>query len=266
MTVVLPLALSAAGAVPTAGQRVFGRVIEERSERGVGLARIRLIAADSSVSAATTADSAGFFVLDSASPGSQVLRVDALGYASRSDSVTIAAGEVINVVVRLAPEGMRLAPLEVRARGGLERGRFGFERRSALGRGVFLTADSIAARDPRVATDALRGVPGVININDNVFSMTGGKCLVIYVDHRLSPVQVGRRPSPRQVMAGSLAGSDALNLITDVGRIRGIEVYRDLAEVPRELRTAMRMEDLAPVNRPLFEACGLAWVWTDIGW
>jgi hypothetical protein len=62
--------------------------------------------------------------------------------------------------------------------------------------------------------------------------------------------------------------SFSLNVLIDVEDIRGIEIYRNISELPDELRTAMRMGDLWPIERHLrqSEPCGLVWIWTNRGW
>jgi hypothetical protein len=237
-------------AAPLHAQRVTGRVIEEGSGQGIGFTQVSLIASDTAVAARTLADSAGFFVLDGRI-GSFRLRAERLGYATVvSDTIVMQPGEVIDVLLRLSAQAVALAPLEIRARGGLEKGRFGFERRRAMGKGWFMTEDSIMAREPAVATDAFHAIPRVnVSFRGQISSWTGAKCLRIFLDN--VPIALRR-------------GGEDLNLFTAPERIRAIEVYRDWYEVPHELRTAGRLFDLTQPRQIV--PCGLVWVWTDNGW
>jgi hypothetical protein len=268
---------------PAHAQRITGRVVEDGTDRGIGYAQVSLVARDSNVVASALADSVGYFVIDAAA-GTYRVRTTGLGYATfESDTIPLRPGEVLNIVLRLSIEGIPLAPLEVRARARDEPGRFGFARRQALGKGYFLTDDSIAVRQPVVATDAFYGIPR-IDILDNgtgspqVLSWSGAKCLAIFLDNMPRPIEMAHAPTNANLRIGLFGkGSGYLNQYTDVKRIRAIEIYRDWSEVPRELRTAMRVgylmrepsrSSLSRLDGSLreIEPCGLAWVWTDLGW
>jgi hypothetical protein len=179
-----------------AGQTIRGIVVESRTETPIAFARLALVQADGTVDASTTADGEGRFRL-TASAGLYRLTSERLGYASVTDSIRLdAVGEVL-VVVRMAAEAVPLDPIVVVGRSGLERGRDGFERRRSLGRGLFLTVDSIRAREPVVATDAFYSLPGVI-VHDDLtpggrrdpifYTSSGAKCLLIYMDHIVTPL------------------------------------------------------------------------------
>jgi hypothetical protein len=272
-SLLLAVLITAAAAHDGSGQRITGRVVEEGTDRGVGTALVSLLGGDSAVAARVLTDSAGFFLVDGATPGIYRLRAERLGFAVViSEPIDLIRGEVVNVVLRMSARGIPLAPLEVRARGARERGRDGFERRRALGLGVFLTEDSVRRRSPAVATDAFYGIPKITIMDAgrgaNVYSLSGGKCLVIYVDNHVFPVQVGRPPTTAQMRRGAFVIEDGLNWFVGPDQIRGIEVYRNFSEVPVELRTAVRMIDLSPPIGSLrqVEPCGLAWVWTNGAW
>jgi hypothetical protein len=270
-------------AAPANAQRFTGRVIDATTGARIGLAHVALLDAEGSVLRSVLSDTAGHFVLDARRPGSYRLRVSSLGYAAyESPRIDLAAEETFTAEVRLSAAGIPLDPLVVRARGGEERGRFGFDRRCALGTGVCLTEDSIWARHPRLVSDALYSVPGVqvweMDGKIRVFSMRGGKCFMMYRDHWPIGVLVGTQPDIRQPQfpqgASEYRGcfQGAINCYFNVQDIRGIEIYRDITEVPRELRD-VRFIDLWPNSwmgrGPLrygAEACGLIWIWTHQGW
>jgi hypothetical protein len=271
-------------ALPAEAQRFTGRVIDATTGARIGLAHVALLDAEGSVLRSVLSDTAGHFVLDARRPGSYRLRVSSLGYAAyESPRIDLAAEETFTADVRLSAAGIPLDPLVVRGRGGEERGRFGFDRRCALGTGVCLTEDSIWARHPRLVSDAFQSVPGVqVWEQDgkiNVFSMRGGKCFVMYRNHWPVGIQVGVRLDIREPVFDSrptdmprYGYQGAINYFFNVDEIRGIEIYRDITEVPRELRDA-RIVDLYPKSwmtrgNRLWgrEACGLIWIWTDEGW
>jgi hypothetical protein len=262
--VAVNLLLATAAASPICAQRVSGRVVEEQTEQPIPYAMVRLIAADSSSSASALTNTGGHFIL-AAPAGNYRLQVDArgLGYAPfTSEVIRLEAGEVVNVVLRLTIKGIPLTGLEVIVRARDEPGRFGYARRRALGRGMFLNQDSIRLRHAAVTTDAFYNLPQIstwgappwVPTTHGIWTWSGGKCLQFYVDHF---------PRPTSRMS-----SFSLNVLIDVEDIRGIEIYRNISELPDELRTAMRMGDLWPIERHLrqSEPCGLVWIWTNRGW
>jgi hypothetical protein len=236
-------------------QTISGNTIDHDTGLRVGHVRVSLISANDRVVTSTVADAGGFFAL-SGKPGSYRLRAERIGYATQlTDTLTLRKDENVTVVVKLVAMGIPLPPLEVVARGGPERGQQGFARRMALGKGVFFTRDSILSREPIVVTDAFYSIPGVnVSFTGHITSMTGGKCFKIVIDNNLVP-------------------TTAVNQLLHVDWIKGIEIYRSMAELPRELRTAGRMAELFPVIsdqvtwfKQKGEPCGLIWVWTENGW
>jgi hypothetical protein len=268
---------------PLEAQRFTGRVVDAASADGIGLARVELLDADGRFLHVVAADTAGFFVLDARRPGSYRLRVSSLGYAPyESPRIDLRSAETFTADIRLSAAGIPLEPLVVRARGGEERGRFGFERRCALGTGVCLTEDSIWARHPRLVSDALHSVPGVqvweMHGRISVFSMRGGKCFMMFRDHWPIGILAGVRPDLRQPQFPDRPPEDVrcpqgnVNCYFGIEGVRGIEIYRDITEVPRELRD-VRFIDLWPIGSGTRgnrlwgrEPCGLIWIWTDHGW
>lgn len=267
-------------AAPARAQRVTGRVVDDASESPVALASITLIAYNDSVVARTVSDTLGRFSLQGR-PGLYTIRAERIGYGPGSSApLALRELEDVTVTIRLSVAGVPMEPLEVNVRGGLERGRYGFERRRGLGKGVFLTRDSIDLREPRVATDAFRGVDGIaIDWNPGgkaeIYTYSGAKCLLIYADHIATPMQSGqytglssRLPRTRRRTAGNgifntpvvreAAGGAGIDIAIDPDLIAAIEVYPTWAEVPQELKTADRMLDMWTGSEP----CGVAIIWT----
>ncbi len=223
-------ALVSLASAPLHAQRLTGRVVDAGSGDRVAFAQVVLVDAGGDAVRAAVSDSAGYFALD-ARPGTYRLRALRIGYADyTAENLELRTGETLTVVIRLTPRGIPLQPLEVRARGRDERGRDGFERRRALGRGVFLTVDSIQLRHPRIVSDAFYGIPKVQIFEGlgevSVFSMTGAKCFVFFTDHMGIGRLAGgmpdlRRPLPTPRHEGEI------NRRLKVEWIQGIEVYRD---------------------------------------
>ena len=110
--------------------------------------------------------------------------------------------------------------------------------------------------------------------NPSIFSLKGSKCLAVFLDHHLIPVQIGRRPDLRisqftdARVSDGLGKRPTLNDLVSVERVVGIEIYRDFSEIPLELRTAGRIAEIwqkggwSGIDSP----CGIAWVWTKSAW
>ncbi len=58
-------------------------------------------------------DAAGFFLFRDVPPGTYLVRVEHLGFARTGESLTIGAGEEVEIEIRMAPRAIRLAPLVV---------------------------------------------------------------------------------------------------------------------------------------------------------
>ena len=275
-------------ASPLQGQRVTGRVLDDGTGERVPFAQVTLVAAANGASIASLmTDSAGYFVLQGKA-GRVRITAYRIGYATySSEAVELRKNENISVVLRLAAQGIRLPPIEITARGRDERGRDGFDRRRALGKGWFLTLDSIRARNPIVPINLFDGIPGVVVVDGGttpvLYSMSSpAKCFVVYRDHM--PMGLPRRiggtardagvkPDPRlnqlltkeQQRLGVEKEENPVDRIP-LADIRGIEIYRNRSELPRELLTAARIVDLWKVARRNEGFCGMIWMWTQAGW
>jgi hypothetical protein len=268
-----------------AAQVIRGQVIDAEFRTPISLATLTVLTGTGSVAVRTLSDSSGRFAF-STKPGRYQVRAERIGYLPVTDTITVADDMFLSVTLAMSTRAVPLKPLVVNARSALERGRYGFERRQKFGKGVFLTADSIAARKPTVATDAFYAIPGVMVSHPAwaqdpvIYPLTGSKCLLIYLNHLGLPVAVGgaaevlRAASPRRRpgLAGTgLLGAPrfgivggGLNTRVGVESIQGIEIYRNYSEMPEELRTGIRSSDLN--NATHREPCGIALVWTREAW
>ncbi len=101
-------------AAPATGQSVLGTVVDGQTGRPVGAALLTLRSGDDAAVAATVGDAQGRFQLPDADPGTYRLHVEALGYeAFRSDPVRVAAGEPVEVTLRLTAAPIPIRGVEV---------------------------------------------------------------------------------------------------------------------------------------------------------
>jgi hypothetical protein len=248
-------------AVPASAQTVHGSVVDETTNTPVALARVTALEGDSVVAGPITANAEGRFRLSLPGAGPYRLRVERLGYPVHTSlEFRVDAFESVEIEIRISPEPIPLAPLEVVARGP-ERGRDQFARRRASEDGHFVDGIHIAlmreARRVRLAADMVRDVEGIrVSAQGRISTTLGWGCLVVFLDH--IPIPVGYSPGrfsrdwpPRQA-------SIDLNDAVDYRTIRGVEVYRSLDEVPQELRVGIRWQDVG--------RCGVVWFWTSVGW
>jgi hypothetical protein len=236
---------------------VQGRVMDETTGTPVVGATVDVLDGVGRIRARAVADENGGFLLTRLDPGAFFLRVRSLGYAElTTPRWWVESGEVLTVVIRLNPDALLLAPLEVIARsrspspvlsGFYER----LDRRVA---GVFLTREQIAARAPSRITDLLAEVPGlrfrsssaegdprrdlVLTFGRVVPGIGGGECPAqVYVDGVLATR--GAQPVPIDALASPHL-------------LEGIEIYRGVGTVPAEF--------LTPEAR-----CGVVALWTRRG-
>ncbi len=90
--------------------RLVGRVLEPNGRDPLAGVAVRL--GDRRVST----DRRGYFLIAPVEPGRHELRFELIGYAARTDSVTIGSGETTDVQVRLTTRPVELPPLVVMVR------------------------------------------------------------------------------------------------------------------------------------------------------
>jgi hypothetical protein len=212
---------------PSAAQVLSGRVLESSSGRPVGDALVSLVASSRVVSTVES-DVVGRFRLQAPAPGWYSLRVQRIGYAPVStDSVTVAAGENVDVVLRLWVSAVALTPLIVERRAP-DRARSQLERRIETGRqmglGWFITREALDSIGSRSVTGILLRVPRVSVAVDSL--------------NRTWPItqsQGGCRPTLYLNGARmAFAAGQALDDVLVPGDLEAIEVYRTRNELPHE--------------------------------
>ncbi len=224
-------------AVPAAGGIIFGRLIDQTTGAPVTGARVTVLG----TSYETDTDSAGRFAQVGLGPGAYFLEIRAVGYLSASWLVRLRDGESISTVFQLSPMQHELDPIVVTARPTLAQRRLQeFERRRQERRGVFLTAEEIAATKASTLMDLLRNVPGV-----RLVCTTRG-CYA-----RMMRSARGGGCAPDWVVDGLPATLSSTPSMSTTGII-GIEIYRSLSETPAEFLKSDAQ-------------CGVIAIWTQSG-
>ena len=181
----------------------------------------------------------GTFRLASVPPGPQVVVVRRIGFRPESLSVTVAAGTVHDIRIRVRPNAQWVAPVVIDARSAKYTGQLrGFYERRDRGNGVFFTSADIEDRRPRFVTDLLRTVPGTR------VSQRGAERVVTFR---------GRSCPPLVWLDGAAASAAYLDPdLIDPTTLEGIEIYRGPASVPAAL---MGLDGLG--------SCGVIALWTQ---
>lgn len=195
----------------------------------------------------------GRFRLTGVSHGDHVLEVRLLGYRKVLQPVKIRAGETlyVRVVLTLAP--VPLEAVEIEAEPALLPAMRGFEERRAEGNGHFFNRQEIARMQPRVFTDVLRRVPGVLfqptpgafGPNemvrmDRTIGIAGARgCPVLFY------VNGTPFPATRDV---------SINEYVVPEDIIAIEVYNGSSQVPPQFQSNL-----------LNARCGVIVIWTRVG-
>jgi hypothetical protein len=290
--------LVTAALVATAGragaQEVRGRVLDDATRAPIEGAGVTLYDVTGASVNLVYTDDAGQFVIRARQAGQHTLRVERIGYTlNTSPRFELTPAEILEVEFRLRVQGILLAPLTVMARRSIEPGREGFARRMAGGKGIFFDPAAVAALQPIWPSDVFRHVEGVLvkptaTGEFTIESLRGWGCMAIFIDNSPQPVMFTSATSNQLAHAGvtgdprggistegsgslrgprgsnvTLAASAPLDLL-DVRRLRGVEVYRTYHEIPVELRESFRSTAIWPDDS--MGGCGVALVWTTVGW
>lgn len=219
------------------------------AEDGIPLAQARIrIAGRPALSA-----SDGRFTLSAVRAGDQVLEVRLLGYVAFVQLVKVVAGQTLEVHVTLVAAPIPLKSIEVKASAALRPVLEAFEHRRARGNGHFFNQAEIARMQPRVFTDVLRRVPGVIlqpaagsfGSNDMVrMNRTTG-----VTGSRNCPVLFYINGMPMQVI-----GDMSINQYIAPEEVVAMEVYNGSSQIPPEFQSGL-----------LNSRCGVIVIWTRVG-
>lgn len=245
-------------ATPVEGQvRIVGRVIDDLTEAPIPQALVSVMAPDGSVISRTLTDGTGTFEFEVRRVRGVRILARQMSYADNTSPVLHFDGRrFFQVEIRLDPEAILLAPLEVLAWSERIDGALleGFQRRLETGLGVYITRDLVERRKPAMVTDLLREIPGV--------EVSGGGP---GAEPTVRMARAGMANCATQIFVdgfllnrrfGGTAGAGPMDFrIDDVvspGSVEGIEVYRGLSTVPAEF--------LNPDSE-----CGVIAIWTRRG-
>ena len=254
----IPLALALFSSMPAAGQvRVEGRVIDDLTTTPIPGAEVHVLSRDGSVLRRTTANDMGIFTFEVRRASAVRIRASSLGYESATTPILyFGEREFFRVEVRLDPDAILLAPLEVIAWSERPENAImeGFYRRQETGLGTFITREEFEERRPSLVTDILREVPGL----EVAGSGTGTRPVVripragnrdcttqIFVDGFLLN---GRRIGGDGYRPMDFRIDDAVSPLS----VEGIEIYKGLGTVPAEFLNPDAI-------------CGVIAIWTKRG-
>ena len=218
------------------GGAIGGQVVDQQSREPVGGATVKLIG----TRLRTSTDSVGRFKQASLGAGTYIVEVRAIGYGVTSWVVRLSEGEAVDYVFELAPVAVDLNPVVVEGQPGyFERRMQEFEERRRAGRGIYITADQIAASHAATMADLLRGVPGLrLNCRSGICTaqMTRTAHGVCAADWVVDGMPASISATPHLPVVGVVA----------------VEIYRSPSEAPAEFLKAD-------------SDCGVIAIWTKSG-
>lgn len=240
MYLVACLTATAPGLVPAAlaqqgTSAILGRVMDRRSQTPIQGAVVVL----AGTAVGTTADSSGGFVQSGLMAGLYTLEARAIGYRMGSWMIELAEGDSLRYVFELELVGFELPAVVASGEAvPADRALREFDRRRAAGRGVFITPEEIAQRNPRTLDELLRNIPGVRTV------CRPSGCAV-----RMTRTA---RPCRPEIFMDGFPASFAVPANAPAGDFVAVEVYRSLSETPGELLRADNQ-------------CGVIAIWTRTG-
>jgi hypothetical protein len=241
--------LVAAASSPAAAQvHLFGRVADERTGAPIAGAHVVLMDHTGRRLAARTVGDDGEFAFFVRRHGRYFLTGSMFGYRENtSPGLNLGEHGIVSVELRLDPEAVLLAPLEVMARAESRTSPVlaNFEARLHSGLGTFVTRDEITRLGPARVTDVLVTLPGVYL--ENVGG--AGHSRVV---HMSRAVGCAAQIFVDGFLMNRMAGAISVDDVVSPASVEGIEVYRGLASMPAEF--------LTPEAR-----CGVVAIWTRRG-
>jgi carboxypeptidase family protein/TonB-dependent receptor-like protein len=186
----------------------------------------------------TWTDSAGRFTFASVPAGVRVVQARIVGYSVGSWIIQLNDGQAFSQELEMEAHAVEVAGVTVTAHADEGwRSEAGFERRRQHAQGYFFTRDDILSRRVPTIADLLRTVPGVFT------SCRGNNCQVMLGR------SIERRCAAEYFLDGFPA-TFATGPSFPVNQIRGVEIYRDITEVPVDFQ------------RPNMR-CGVIAIWTS---
>jgi hypothetical protein len=185
----------------------------------------------------TVTDAEGRFHVPDVTPGLVEIEVGKLGYAPRTESVTVQPGRTTGVTLSLAVDPLELEAIEVEIRSPFLEAQGVYRRMEGGTSGHIVTREEIDARPSSRLSDSLMDVPGLQVMRDNKRSVLlgRGRCRMrIFLDGVEMGVEID--------------GTIDIDLVPP-DWVEVAEVYTGLAAVPVEYGQGL-------------ESCGVMLVWT----
>jgi hypothetical protein len=238
--------------------RILGRVIEDETEQPISFAEVAIYSTSGRRLGSVEADEHGTFEFMVRGASAVQITAKRLGYAeTRTPTLYFDKRQFFHVEVRLDPEAILLAPLEVVAWADVIQNALheGFLNRLENGLGHYITRDQVEARNPARVTDLLRDLPGITVSGGSVGNRP--KIRMVRAANRNCATQIwvdGMLVNARGLgPSRSLSPMDyRIDDVVNPASIEGIEIYRGLSTVPAEF-----------LNRDA--DCGVIAIWTKRG-
>ena len=231
----------AAPAAAAAQVRIEGHVIDNETLSPISGARvvITMVGREGSIARLFTDDD-GLFVYEAPEDAGYRFHVDRLGYRETETPILWTDGyRDYDIEIRLDPEAVLLAPIEVVARSAARESPVleNFWERLDTGLGHYFTREEIEEIGPNRVSDLLRRVPGVqlqssgAGLRQVVYMSRGvGRCRAeVFID--------GMRWTRRAPLAGPYDPGFTVDDAVAPESVEGVEVYKGLATVPAEFLT-----------------------------
>ncbi|MGE0158142.1 MAG: carboxypeptidase regulatory-like domain-containing protein [Gemmatimonadales bacterium] len=220
--------------------RIVGRVVDEATGQGMPNVDITLGGEEPRN---YVSGSDGRFAIPGIDPGSFDLTFEHIGYGTRTTSVAVAAGVVVEVRASLSMQPIELDPIEVRV-GSRYLDRSGYYRRSVLSIGTQYSRSEIADMHPVTMSDIILRAPGITTENQRgrtvIFSTRSGD-------------RMGAAACRVRTYLDGLAMHDWDLEFLRPDDVEGIEIYHG-ASTPIEYQYLVDPDGVYP--------CGVVLIWT----
>jgi len=207
--------------------RLVGRVLDAQTLEPIEAVNVRIEA----LGLQRLTDMEGHFVFPLVDPGSHELVLEHLAYGTRTDTVTVGGGELIDVDVRMAMRPIELEPLTVVVeRRPLPPKMHGFYSRMDRGWGDFITREALETRQPVRISQMIGDLPGA-----RLIQVAPGQYAPIF--RHQARFMDGRNlsPCPPAVYVDGiliLDGATAIDEFVLPHEVEAVEVYKSAASVP----------------------------------
>jgi hypothetical protein len=220
-------------------QRVFleVRVLDARTELPIPGVTVVVLDTSGDRVASRVSDDDGRLSVEVRRRAAVRMRAGRIGYRTiTTPLLDFGRDDYFVLDLRLDPEAIALAPLEVVARENrLTRSHVlaGFDERVLRGMGSYFTRSDIERLRPQRVTDLFRQLPGVTVV-------TSGRGSEATLQMNRTPVGRGGGPCQVQIYLDGMlvtrggAGSISVDALVSPENVEGIEVYRGISTVPPE--------------------------------